>query len=405
MKIAYILGSFPVFSETFIVREILELQQRGHEVLVFAQNNTIGRLSGNIIHEDAEKLIKDVCYFSTLRKQASKPQLVVYHLFLLLLNPFKYIRALLFSIFNYKKAFRFFLRSVVYIKEIKKFEADHIHAHFALKSCKLAMLISIITGIPYSFTIHAHDIFILDKSELMTDKFNRSKFVVSISQFNKHYVLKKYPEIIPDKINIIHCGIDFKTDSPSTKANNKVFTILSVGRLDGQKGFKYLIQACNALKNRMNIDFKCNIIGEGEERQELEEIIIKSNLSGVVFLNGAMEQSDVMEALKKTDLFVLPCVVKENGAMDGIPVALMEAMAMEIPVISTRVSGIPELIGHGGGILVDAKDVEGLAIEINEFASLSNEKRAEIGKRGRAIIERDFNLEKEVRKLEKLFAS
>jgi len=404
VKIVYILDAFPVLSETFIVREILELKRNGHDIIIFSLLNTTGRLSGSIIHSDSEELKKDVYYFDELRKKVSKPQMAAYHLLYFLRSPFNYLKTLFFSSVHYDQAFRFFLRSAVYIKKLKQYKAEHIHAHFALKSCKLAMLISMITGIPYSFTIHAHDIFIPEKAELMTDKFNRSKFVASISRFNRDYVLKQYPLILPDKIKIVHCGIDVdKITPPDHKVNNKKFKMLSVGRLDGQKGFNHLIQACNILKNEMNIDFQCIIIGEGEDRLQLEEAVATYRLAGVVCLKGALEQKEVMEFLQTADVFVLPCVVKENGAMDGIPVALMEAMAMEIPVISSRLSGIPELIEKGGGLLVESGDAKGLAVAINKFFSLSREQRIAIGKKGRAVIRGDFNLTQEVHKLESLF--
>ncbi|MBW2741886.1 MAG: glycosyltransferase family 4 protein [Deltaproteobacteria bacterium] len=404
MKVAYILGAFPVYSETFIVREVLELQRKGFKVLVFAINKTAGLVSSNVVHAEAATLMKDVCYYSSLRNKVSKFQLAAHHLCFLVLNPIRYLRTFGFSISHSRKIFRVFLRSVLYAMKLRGSNITHIHAHFALDACELAMVISMLTGIPYSFTVHAHDIFIPGLSRLVEEKFNRAKFVACISEYNKNYILKEYPAVDPDNIKIIHCGIDVRSLTPAKKESDK-FTVLAVGRFHEQKGFKYLIQACNVLRKQLGSNFVCKIIGEGKgkERPELEEIITRYDLHEVVHLLGAMEQTAVIRALKHADVFVLPCVIAKTGAMDGIPVALMEAMAMEIPVISTRVSGIPELVKNGGGILIEIEDPDGLATAIEKVFRLSDDERKEIGKRGRAIIAEDFNLAKEVHKLAELF--
>ena len=205
--------------------------------------------------------------------------------------------------------------------------------------------------------------------------------------------------------NIIHCGIDLRSITFGTKKKDEKSIILAVGRLVEQKGFKYLIHGCKLLREERTLAFVCKIIGEGGDRPELEEIIRKHDLSEVVSLLGPMEQGAVVNVLKSAVLFVLPCVVERTGSRDGIPVALMEAMAMGIPVISTRVSGIPELVKNGAGILVEPKDVDGLAIAMKKILMLRDEKREEMGKRGRAVVEENFNLAREVRKLAELFKS
>lgn len=405
MKIAYILDLFPVFSETFIVREILELKRQGFEVLVFAREDTRGRTFSEVVHAESEKLMMDVRYFPSLRNSMSKVQLAVYHLYFFLLNPIRYLKTFWFSHTHSKRTFRLFQASVLCAMKFKRDRVSHVHAHFALDASKLAMLTSMLTGIPYSFTAHAHDIFIPNLSDLMVEKFNRAKFAVCISEYNKKYILEKYPKVVPGNIKIIHCGIDIATLSPGTKQGDKNFTILAVGRLVEQKGFNYLLQACEQLSRRQGLNFVCNIIGEGKDRQELEELIAASGLTEVVHLLGAMEQKAVINAVKSADLCVLPCVVDKNGSIDGIPVVLMEAMVMGIPVISTKLSGIPELVKDGAGILVEPEDVNGLSAAIERIFRLRDEAREEMGKRGKAIVEQEFNLEKEVQKLANLYKS
>ena len=402
-KIAYILDCFPVFSETFILREMLELKRIGFSVLVMARMNTKDhKVHGTVVHSDAEMMINDVYYIPAYGVNISRFRKSRLHLYFLLVNPIRYLKTLLFSYRVDQPTFWYFKESVIHAMRLKKEGVDHIHAHFALNSCKLAMLISMLTGIPYSFTIHAHDIFLPELSDLMVEKFNNAKFVASISRYNKDFVLNKYPAINPDKIHIIHCGVN-----PSLYARhrgvNRRLTIVSVGRLEEIKGFIYLIQACKILKQQAGIDFICRIVGSGSQRQEMEELIRKSDLTDQVQLLGAMVQDDVTNVLNDADLFVLPCTIEKSGLRDGIPVALMEAMAMEIPVISTNVSGIPELVVDGSGLLVEPEDADQLALAIERVSFLDEEQRIEMGRMGRVVVEREFNLKKEVQKLAYLY--
>jgi glycosyltransferase involved in cell wall biosynthesis len=402
-KIAYILDCFPVFSETFILREILELKRIGFKVLVMARMNTKEhRLYGTVVHSEAETMINDVYYFPAPEFEISRIQKARLHLYFIVINPIRYLRALLFSYQADQRTYWYFKESVFHAMKLKKAGVEHIHAHYALDSCKYAMLISMLTGVPYSFTIHAHDIFLPELSDLMEDKFNNSKFVASISEYNKIFVLNKYPAINSKKIRVIHCGVNPAMYVPQGVMNKRP-TIVSVGRLQELKGFIYLIQACRILKEQRGFDFICQIVGSGSQGQELEELIKELDLRDQVLLLGAMMQADVSNVLNGADLFVLPCTIEKSGLRDGIPVALMEAMAMEIPVVSTNVSGIPELVKDGAGILVEPEDVVGLAIAIEKVFHMSEQERTEMGAAGKSVIEREFNLEKEVRKLAGLY--
>jgi len=405
MKIAYILDAFPVLSETFIVREILELRRSKFEIPVFALADTSMSPRNRIIHPESESLRREVRYATALRNRFSRLRQVILHLLFFSRNPIKYFYLLRLCKGCTKRTFHLFRRSVLYAKLFQQEQVQHIHVHFSLHSCTLAMLISAWTSIPFSFTAHAHDIFIPDLAELMEEKIKRACFIVSISEYNKNHLLKKHPWVEESKIRVFHCGIDIERFSPGIRRKNQVFKMLAVGRLTEKKGFKYLIQACELLKKKHGLAFVCDIVGDGEERLKLEEIIREADLHEEIYLRGARDQEGVRKALESTDAFVLPCVAANDGAMDGIPVVLMEAMSMEVPVITTRISGIPELVSHGAGILVEPEDVNGLAAASQKLASLSDLERREVGRRGRAIIESQFNLKIEVGKLAELFRS
>ena len=402
MKIAYILDNFPVYSETFIVREILELQRKGFEVSIFALRNTKNTVFGEVVHADTQHLIDNVCYLRSLWRSASKPKKYSYHLYFLLLNPIKYIKTLLFSYRSGSKTFVFFINSVLLAMKFKRDDIKHIHAHFALDACTVCMLISMYTRIPYSFTVHAHDIFIPQLSEFIEEKFKQAKFSVSISEYNKNFVLNNYPAVNSHSIKVIHCGLYVSHFHRKKKDEKETFNILSIGRLVEHKGFKYLIEACWLLRKETKLNFVCKIVGGGHDRLILDKLIRRLHLDKTVHLLGALDQADIKRELTKADLFVLPCVVETSGMKDGIPVVLMEAMAMGIPVVSTSVSGIPELIQDGAGLLVEPRNATELAKAIKKICSLPVEERRVMARRGAAVVEKEFNLRKEAQKLAEL---
>lgn len=402
MKIAYILDLFPVTSETFIVREILELERNGFDIHLFAIRDSAGTEYSKVIHPDSATLIPKTIYLSSLNR-LGKLGLILYHLYFLISNPVKYVRTFKFAVIHDKMTFIQFKKCVFFAMKLRKMRIEHIHAHFALEACKYSMLIHSLTGIPYSFTMHAHDIFRPDLLDLVENKFNNAKFIASISNYNKKYILEKYQTIDSKKIKIIHCGIDVNNFLPKENTKVGIFNIISVGRLHQQKGYKYLIQACHFLKNSNRFKFICKIIGDGIARPELENEINKYGLSKDVLLLGAKTQTEVKKLLDTADVFVLPCAVAENGAMDGIPVALMEAMAIKIPVISTRISGIPELITNDTGFLVEPMDSKGLAEAIESAHFIDEDDRNRMTRKARSTVEEQFNLSVEANKLANIF--
>ena len=394
MKVAYILDVFPVLSETFVVREMLELRKLGVDLSIYA----LRQRDHELTHGFVEGLVQETHYLPRKNK-SHRPKILLSHIKLFLTNPKRYCAALALALKYGRKTLSEFFWAAYFIEQFKKTGITHIHAHFALDGAKYAMLISALTSIPYSFTIHAHDIFLKKHAEALVDKFNRAKFVASISRFNKRYIMEHYPAVSSDQFRFVHCGIEMDHFPLRDYKEQDKLNILSTGRLVEQKGFRYLVEACGILKNERGLDFSCNIIGEGVDRAELEEMIKQQNLEGTVHLLGAMEHSFVKELLLESDLFAMPCVVTHDGTMDGIPVALMEAMAVGVPVISTRVSGIPELINDRVGKLVDEKDAQGMAQAIAEFARRSHSDRIKMGQEARKVIDQEFNSATEAARL------
>ena len=297
--------------------------------------------------------------------------------------------------------------------EAKRREINHLHAHFAGDAAFVAMLASRMSKIPYSFTVHAGGIF--GWPYLIKEKIAGAKFVVSISEFNKRYLTEKYNLSAKDvaKIKVVHCGVDLSVcqcvptslklrgAGVSMCQGRKPYQILTVARLEEKKGHRYLLEALKILKGK-KFEFKATIVGGGVLENELKEQAVSLGIGDRVTFTGPKNQNEVQEFLRQADVFVLPCVQAKNGNMDGIPVSLMEAMAAGVPVISTKLSGIPELIEDGvSGLLVEPKDSEGLAVGIKKVLT-EPELCERLIQQARIKVETEFEVKKNAEKFRQL---
>jgi colanic acid/amylovoran biosynthesis glycosyltransferase len=302
-----------------------------------------------------------------------------------------------------------FPKSVYFARVVKNRGIGHVHAHYATHPALAAYIVSALTGVGFSFTAHAHDIFV--DTHMLAEKLEKARFVVAISRFNKAYLLRHAPSVAAEKIKVVHCGVDLAShDScsepePERDAGNeadRAMTAVCVASLQPYKGIKYLVRACAQVVRRVP-SFRCVVVGEGVDRPELEALIADLGLQTKVRLAGGMPQHEVAKLLRQADLFVLPSIVARSGQMEGIPVALMEAMASRRPVVATRLSGIPELVEDGvNGLLVPSEDEAALAEAITQLAS-DPELRRRMGERGRETITAQFELRGNVERLRALF--
>ncbi|MCD6460429.1 glycosyltransferase family 4 protein, partial [bacterium] len=286
--------------------------------------------------------------------------------------------------------------------QFEKLKIQHIHTHFGDDACFISMIIHFLTGIPYSFTTHSYDIYL--KPKMLAEKHKYAKFAVTISNYNKQYLIETFG-INESKIHIVRCGVDIQLFKPINHLNTKrtnTLNIISVARLVETKGFFYLLKACHLLKQ--NYDFTCTIIGDGPLFDEIADNIEKLSLHNHVLLQGAKRHDEVLDALKNSDLFVLPCIKDKTGRPEGIPVSLMEAMAMGIIVISSTLAGIPELV-QDAGIMAKPRDELSLFKAMEKVYKMSNKEKAKIALAQRRKIEKEFNLVKETKKLMRLFES
>jgi len=276
---------------------------------------------------------------------------------------------------------------------------EKMHSHFVWSAADLARAVSKLTGIPYSVTAHQSDIH--RSPDRLEEKLRDANAVLTCTRGNAEFLTQKYPESVNGKIENVYHGVDLNQFTRSASSKEKDIDIISVGNLIKVKGFIYLIQALATLAKR-GLRPICTIVGDGPEKTLLLAVIEKAGLHGTVTIIGVMSQSKLAELYSRAKMLVLPCVVI-NGAPHGIPNVLAEAMAMGLPVVSTNVPHIPELIENGkDGILVRDKDSEALADAIEELLNDGNRCTA-IGRLARKKIERKFNSHELIQKIADIF--
>ncbi|MEI6234864.1 MAG: glycosyltransferase family 4 protein [Planctomycetota bacterium] len=359
MRIAYLASEIPSRSATFVFREIIEVERHGNTVVPFATHvNTCPAAEC-----DALDLVSrvTVLYSHPMKRVIEMVQQTVAH-------PIKTLSAFAalcsdIGTLSPKMAFKCVFQFGVALALVWRLRAQHcerIHAHFAHTPGTIAMYASIAAGIPFSITAHANDIF--ERPVLMKAKLRRARPFATISEFNRSFLNYTYGN---SPIEIVRCGIGAEVtgqDASPARTSGEPMHIVGLGRLVATKGFDVLLVALSELEKR-GVKWTCTVAGGGPEWDRLTSLSRTLNLpAGQLVFSGAMAPENVRKLLETADAFVLPCRKGVNGDMDGIPVVLMEAMAMCKPCVSTRLSGIPELIKHGKtGFLTEPENPTELA--------------------------------------------
>lgn len=394
MKIAYLVSEFPGISHTFILREIEELKKNNVEVITISINSP----KNLEIMDGKEKLYYNTTLYlkEELKKNVFKyffkiftPQGINIFFSTIKLNYFKGPKSLL-------KTVGYFLEELVLLTHLKKLKVSHVHIHFANPAASLILPINKHTDINYSLSVHGPEIFYNTDKNLLEEKFRDAVFIRGIGFFCRSQIMRFLDTKQWEKIHMVPCGVDPEIYSRSEVPRNEIVNIVSVGRLIPSKGQIIILKALNRLAKK-GLNFKLNIIGGGIDDSLLKSYSKENELESYIFFLGVRSREETKELLKNMDIFTLPSFA------EGIPVSLMEAMSMEIPVISTVINGIPELIQDGkNGFLVMPSDVEGLS-EIFEKLILDDVLRKKIGQEGRKIIKNKYNIYKSANKMVELF--
>jgi len=398
-RVLYVVSLFPCWSETFIVREITTLVAAGVDVRILS----LKAAHEKMVQPDAEVLLPRARHpLPTARAVPARLRALAAHPRALSLHIARIVRRLAARPVDLAKSLEALARAVEQLDWIADFDPDVIHAHWGTFPSTVAWTLARLLDKPFGFTCHAHDIFV--NNHLLKEKIEAAAVPVTISRFNVDWLTTHATAAARDRLHVIHCGVDLSTlPFRAGRPRGDDATILTVGRLDPIKGFDVLVDALGELA-RQGRRVRCRIIGSGPLEADLRARISRHGIADSVELAGAMPQADVRTALYNASIFVLPSVVTASGDRDGIPVSLMEAMAAGTPVVSTRVSGIPELVDDGReGLLVPERDPPALAAAL---ARLIDD--PDLGDRmavaARAKVEREFDATVEARKLLELLA-
>jgi colanic acid/amylovoran biosynthesis glycosyltransferase len=358
MRVAYLINQYPKVSHSFIRREILALERQGFEIIRISIRGW-----DNDLVDDADFVERGKTRYVL---QGGWLAIAAATVISFISHPIHFVRALALAVRMGWRADRPLPFHLIYLLEacligrwLRESKVQHVHAHFGTNSAEVAMLVHELGGPPWSFTVHGPEEFDKPLFIGLPEKIHRAAFVVAVSSFGRSQLLRLVDHSEWNKIHIVRCGLE-RAFFASQPTYPKTRNLVCVGRLCEQKGQFLLIEAARRLIDA-GIDFTLTLAGDGELRAELEAKIRDRQLELRVRITGWISNSDVREALLAARALVLPSFA------EGLPVVIMEAMALRRPIISTFVAGIPELVRDGeNGWLVPAGDVDALVEAIRK---------------------------------------
>ena len=396
--LGFLLKTYPKLSETFILEEILSLERLGLKLHLFS----LQAPTDEVAHQTVQNVQAPVTYIPAVASRQLL-KLLSAQLNLLMRSPLRYGKALVFALQRAESGrISDFLQAGWLATRLNQLGIQHLHAHFINRPAGIAELVERLSAQSYSISAHAKDIYLSDPSVLHR-KIARACFTVTCTEYNRLFL--SITAGLAKPIFRLYHGIDaerFRPHSEPPKTTPPL--LLSIGRLREKKGFPTLISGCAQLK-QAGLAVRCQIVGYGPERERLQQQIDESGLRGQVELLGKLTQDQVIKLYRQASAFVLPCQVGKDGDRDGIPNVLLEAMAMQLPVISTTVSGIPEVLQHErNGLLVPPQNPASLAAAVQRV--LSDGRLAQrLGRTARQTVLRQFDNDINLQKLQSLLAN
>jgi colanic acid/amylovoran biosynthesis glycosyltransferase len=396
MKIAYLINQYPQPSHSFIRREILALEALGVQVNRFS------------IRQCQEGIVDIADQLEQQKTRALLAEggwgLLTAVLNVLFTHPQTGLRALGVAFRMGWKSDRGLLRHLIYWSEacllylwLQRESVDHLHAHFGTNSAAVAMLSRLLGGPTYSFTVHGPEEF--DKALLLSLdlKIKHATFVVAISTYGKSQLYRYCPQSEWHKISVVRCGVDAQFLAETPPPISEQPNLVCVGRLSEQKGHVMLLQAAHTLKCE-GIQFHLTLVGDGPLRTQLESQIKALDLTEQIQITGWADTAMVRQQILAARALVLPSFA------EGLPVVLMESLALQRPVISTYVAGIPELVQPGyNGWLVPAGAVTELVVAMQAALEASAQDLQKLGEQGRQQVIQRHSVDQEAWQLVSLF--
>ena len=397
MKIAYLINQYPKPSHTFIRREIHALERRGVEVFRISIRGW-----NDVLADEQDRLERTRTHY-VLKQGAARLVLATIRVFLM--YPTNLIRAVLLAVRLFRgRSERPLAVHLIYVAEacqillwLHEANVQHVHAHFGTNSAEVAMFTHVLGGPTWSVTIHGPAEF--DRKPLINlpEKIKRSQFVVAISSYGRSQLFRSVSHEHWAKIHVVHCGLEPSFFEPSRGSQTAGKRIVCVGRLAEPKGQLLLLEAARIIRDSGEA-FELVLAGDGEMRPQIEAMIERYKLGELVRVTGWISSKQVMEELLSARALVLPSFA------EGLPVVIMEAMAVGRPVIATYVAGIPELVIPGKhGWLIPAGDIEALVTVMRELLIAPAPLLTEMGEAARTRVSSRHNIDTEAKKLHKLF--
>ncbi len=396
MQIAYLVNQYPKVSHSFIRREILGLEALGVTVLRYSVRDLESELVDAADQQEFDQtryLLKSGA--ATLLKAVFTTAIA---------RPVRFLQALQLAVKVGWNSDRGLLLHAAYLAEacllqqwLCAADVSHLHVHFGTNSATVAMLCQILTNIPYSLTIHGPEEFDKAKAIALSEKIHRAAFIVGISSFTRSQLFRWCDYSDWNKIHVVHCGVDDLFLGQALAPLPSTPQFVCIGRLSEQKGHLLLVEAASQLA-AAGLSFKLVFVGDGPLRQKIEQIITQRHLEQHIEITGWATNAEVRQHLLQSQVMVAPSFA------EGLPVVIMESLALGRPVISTYIAGIPELVESGvNGWLVPAGDAVSLAAAMRQALHTPLDQLTRMGKSGRDRVEQQHRVGTEATKLLALF--
>ncbi len=397
LRVAYVMSRFPKLTETFILFEMLAVERQGVAIELFP----LLRERTTKVHPEALPLVDRAHFLPFLSWSIVKSQL-----WFLRHRPRRYLRTIGAIVRGTWASPNFLIGGLGILpkvahaaRQMGAMGVDHVHCHFANHPAMAGLIIHRLVGLPYSFTAHGSDLHV--DRHMLCEKVAAAAFVVAISEDNRQVIERDCPEAAPGLIRVIHCGVDTAVFRPADATSpaadgagpdRRPLEILAIGTLHEVKGQSVLVDACRELAAR-GIPVRARLVGDGPDRPMLTERIAAAGLDGQVQLLGTRTRGQIAELLASTDVLVAPSVPTRSGKREGIPVVLMEAMSSGVPVVASRLSGIPEIVhDRENGRLFPAGDATALADALSELAT-DSDLRDRLGRAARETALRELDVD------------
>ena len=399
--VLYVFPTFPSISETFLLREVNALRREGLSLCLASLRRGVD----TPLHPAAAPWLEEALY----RPAPVEARFWTGVLAAVLLMPVGFACAvrmaaclLLHTPVRVREVLLALASATYFAWRLRGSPIKHVHATWANEVATTALLLAELLDCGFSFAAHAGDIF-TGSAGFLDIKAREAEFAVVCSQVAYQWLRDHFPPRQRGRLHVVRHGLDLALFSPKPRLRRQPYYILSVGRLVPKKGFLHLLRAVAILVNRDTIDFELHIFGGGPQERELHQVINGLQLSGFVFLHGPATEEELLAAYQEADLFVLASAQTPDGNNEGVPNVLVEALAMQVPVVASRTGGIPELIQHEvTGLLVEPADHSGLASAIERMLT-DDELRAAVTAAGRVKVEQEYDINVNARHLLELF--